>query len=206
MTSSSFSPYSTVLTAFLPWSRQELHVLHSIHCHRKAFTRTVNSGENFKQDGWPTEKGENCASKATPLLLMLTDSSQRDYFTNYVFPCRILVTQILLFLGASLLIYLWHKTNTLDSKWQAHIQRNTKINFHNWLEKHDETGHHYHIFNETSRSQTNYLLTQLPPSGSTRFNWTNRIICHRCILLTCMGQEQSLQRALLSHVLLPAAL
>lgn len=45
-----------ILTAFLPWSRQELHVLHSMHCHRKAFTLTVSSVENFKQDGWPNKR------------------------------------------------------------------------------------------------------------------------------------------------------
>jgi GDP-D-mannose dehydratase len=52
-----------ILTAFLPWSRQELHVLHSMHCHRKAFTLTVSSGENFKQDGWPNKRGKKFMSK-----------------------------------------------------------------------------------------------------------------------------------------------
>lgn len=83
-----------------------------------------------------------------------------------------------------------HKNNTLDSKWQAHIQKTTKIAFHNWIEKHDKTGHHYHIFKETSRSQMNYLCyVNCLPSGSTRFSWANYIICYRCILLICMGQE-----------------
>lgn len=43
-----------ILTAFLPWILHALHVLHSMHCHLKAFTFVVNSGQNFKQDGCPT--------------------------------------------------------------------------------------------------------------------------------------------------------
>lgn len=41
------------LTAFFPWSWQLLQVLHSMHCHHRALTRTVSSGENLRQDGWP---------------------------------------------------------------------------------------------------------------------------------------------------------
>lgn len=42
-----------MLSAFLPWILHALHVLHSIHCHLKAFTFDVNSGQNFKHDGCP---------------------------------------------------------------------------------------------------------------------------------------------------------
>lgn len=41
------------LTAFFPWSWQLLQVLHSMHCHHRALTRAVSSGENLRQDGWP---------------------------------------------------------------------------------------------------------------------------------------------------------
>lgn len=48
------------LTAFFPCIRQVLQVLHSMHCHRNLFTFEVNSGENFRHDGWPrgTREGE----------------------------------------------------------------------------------------------------------------------------------------------------
>uniref|UniRef100_A0A0E9V2H3 Uncharacterized protein n=1 Tax=Anguilla anguilla TaxID=7936 RepID=A0A0E9V2H3_ANGAN len=46
----------SISSAFFPWILQELHVLHSIHRHRNAFTFAVNSGENFRQDGCPVEK------------------------------------------------------------------------------------------------------------------------------------------------------
>lgn len=50
---------SIILTAFLPCIRQELQVLHSIHCHRNLFTFEVSSGENFRHDGCPSEAIEN---------------------------------------------------------------------------------------------------------------------------------------------------
>ena len=53
------------LTAFLPCIRHELHVLHSMHCHLRAFTLAVRSVENFRQEGWPvrTRSGlSNCCS------------------------------------------------------------------------------------------------------------------------------------------------
>lgn len=43
----------SILSAFLPWILHALQVLHSMHCHLKAFTFVVNSGQNFKQDGCP---------------------------------------------------------------------------------------------------------------------------------------------------------
>lgn len=42
-----------MLSAFFPWSWQLLQVLHSIHCHHRALTRAVSSGENFRQEGCP---------------------------------------------------------------------------------------------------------------------------------------------------------
>lgn len=45
--------HESVLTAFFPWILHALHVLHSMHCHLKAFTFVVSSGQNFKQDGCP---------------------------------------------------------------------------------------------------------------------------------------------------------
>lgn len=50
---------SFILTAFLPCIRQELQVLHSMHCHRNLFTFEVSSGENFRHDGCPSEAIEN---------------------------------------------------------------------------------------------------------------------------------------------------
>lgn len=44
------------LTAFFPWIWQELHVLHSMHCHRRALTFAVKSVENFRHDGWPLRR------------------------------------------------------------------------------------------------------------------------------------------------------
>jgi hypothetical protein len=49
-----------ILTAFLPWILHALHVLHSMHCHLKAFTFVVNSGQNFKQDGCPVRTKADC--------------------------------------------------------------------------------------------------------------------------------------------------
>ena len=45
--------FADPLTAFFPWSWQLLQVLHSMHCHHRALTRAVSSGENLRQDGWP---------------------------------------------------------------------------------------------------------------------------------------------------------
>lgn len=59
-----------LLTAFLPWSRQELHVLHSMHCHRKAFTRTVSSGKTSDRMDDLT-KGEKRQTEQSRIALQL---------------------------------------------------------------------------------------------------------------------------------------
>lgn len=50
------SAFEKKLTAFFPWIWQELHVLHSMHCHRRALTFAVKSTENFRHDGWPLRR------------------------------------------------------------------------------------------------------------------------------------------------------
>lgn len=62
-----------ILTAFLPWTRHALHVLHSMHCHLKAFTFAVNSGQNFKQDGCPAIKS-NCSNVNSVLVFLFKKS------------------------------------------------------------------------------------------------------------------------------------
>lgn len=76
------------LTAFFPWSWQLLQVLHSMHCHHRALTRTVSSGENLRQDGWPAGRQTHIHKQARQhhthfsltlslyffLCLLLTDS------------------------------------------------------------------------------------------------------------------------------------
>lgn len=63
-----------ILTAFLPWILHALHVLHSMHCHLKAFTFVVSSGQNFKQDGCPTSMKAKCFMEMVPCIFLNSHS------------------------------------------------------------------------------------------------------------------------------------